>query len=600
MTFVVQAAACCGLWIAGGVALTTSAQETPPPVTNVDASENPAPPDEDSGVCKSADDPPGALRVHSVIVEGRWKGKLDLPLKAGDLLTEPKASASERMLLQAISESSASYFNSAGALHVIKVAVDCHRLPDGTVDFILTPRYVGLSVVRLGDNVLPIARWREPKPFKEVPTIVKKLLPSLGAGFDDVAGTELSAAVHPAWKLKRPTADSPTEQDLTAELSATHSIDEDPYSDAAKLAWSWRKGEGKFRSVTLAARYSTERELLDDRTHDNDSGGANAGVMFKLRPNTRLFVDAGYGKEHDELSATATEAATDERVDEATMRVLYESIPRPALGFLRASLWANDSSGYGQVVARAAYAKEWRLRDDRPNHNLGIEVTLGAGDSWGDVPEHARFHGGSQEQRFLYDGATSTSMLDSPGGPMLRSFGENAARLGDASAGFGGTRFWHLNVDLAIPISRWSMPLIPNESTDVELPGSDGPLTIKQMMTNQVDKTGRNFLQTILENRGLSIEEASRQADDIMAEVQPAAHFVINDANVFSVKPMLMLDVAGLSDGNQSETWAAVGLGVQVMVVTAKFEAGYSQTISGPTFGSRGAPFARLVFQRLF
>jgi hypothetical protein len=44
----------------------------------------------------------------------------------------------------------------------------------------------------------------------------------------------------------------------------------------------------------------------------------------------------------------------------------------------------------------------------------------------------------------------------------------------------------------------------------------------------------------------------------------------------------------------------SAGVGLQLTVVTAKFEGGYSRTLHGPTFGSRGAPFARLVFQRLF
>jgi hypothetical protein len=34
--------------------------------------------------------------------------------------------------------------------------------------------------------------------------------------------------------------------------------------------------------------------------------------------------------------------------------------------------------------------------------------------------------------------------------------------------------------------------------------------------------------------------------------------------------------------------------------VTAKFEAGYMRTLSGPTFGQKGNAFVRLVFQNLF
>lgn len=573
-------------WIACGVSTGITAQNDPP-VTNLEVGDDTAV-EADSGVCKSPDEPPGALRTHQVIIEGRWAGKLDLPLKPGDPLTAEKASAALNTLREAISRSSPSYFNSVGEMHVLTVTGDCERQPDGSVNFILKPRFAGLSVVRMGDNVLPIARWREPRPYKEISPLVRRLLPSFGAGFDDVAGTELSAAVKPRLYKKAGTAASPNEHELNAELSATHSIDESPHSDAAKLSWGWRKSSGHLRSVTLSAHYADERELLDERTHDRDVRGAAAGLMFKLKPNTRLYADAGYANQHNSLSETDHVWST---------RLLYEAIPRPMLGFARASLWASDASGYRQVVVRAAYGKEWSLR---PNHNLGIEVALGGGESWGDVPDYARFHGGSAQQEFLYEEATSSSMLTAPGGPILRSFGTNGAHLASSTgASIGGTRFWHVNVDLALPIARWSMPLIPNESSDITLFDSDEPLTIKQIMQNQVD-SGPNFLQPILVQRGLSPEEATKQAEEVFEEVKPAARYVINDANIFSVKPMLLFDVAGLSDGSQSETWVAVGVGVQVTLVTAKFEAGYSQTLSGPTLGSRGAPFARLVFQRLF
>lgn len=577
------------MWIACGVSTGVAAQEDPP-VVNLEVGDDTAV-EAESGVCKSPDEPPGALRTNQVIIEGRWEGKLELPLEPGDPLTAEKASAALNTLREAISRSSPSYFNAVGEMHVLTVTGDCERQPDGSVNFILKPRFAGLSVVRMGDNVLPIARWREPRPYKEISPIVRTLQPSLGAGFDDVAGTELSAAVNPRLYQKAGTAASPNEHDLTAELSATHSIDESPHSDVARLAWNWRKPSGHLRSVTLSAHYADERELLDDRTHDRDARGAAVGLMFKLKPNTRFYVDAGYANQHERLSGTTTSD------DVWSTRMLYETIPRPMLGFARASLWTNDASGYRQLMARAAYGKEWSLR---PNQNLGIEVTLGGGKSWGDVPDYARFHGGSAQQEFLYEDATSSSMLSAPGGPILRSFGTNGAHLASATgASIGGTRFWHVNVDLALPIARWSMPLIPNESSDITLLDSDEPLTIKQIMQNQVE-SGPNFLQPILVQRGLSPEEAEKQAAEVFEEIAPAARYVINDANIFSVKPMVLFDVAGLSDGSSSETWAAVGLGVQVTIVTARFEAGYSQTISGPTLGSRGAPFARLVFQRLF
>src|SRR5690606_5527813 len=99
---------------------------------------------------------------------------------------------------------------------------------------------------------------------------------------------------------------------------------------------------------------------------------------------------------------------------------------------------------------------------------------------------------------------------------------------------------------------------------------------------------------------GLSPEEAKRRATAIFEGIRPAAHFVIDQANVFAVKPLLMFDVAELNFSPGRETWTAAGLGFQLTIVTAKFEAGYMRTLSGPTFGGRGNVFARLGFERLF
>jgi hypothetical protein len=111
------------------------------------------------------------------------------------------------------------------------------------------------------------------------------------------------------------------------------------------------------------------------------------------------------------------------------------------------------------------------------------------------------------------------------------------------------------------------------------------------------------MLAATLMQKRLSAEEADRQAQSALDEIRPAVHFIVDDVNLVAVRPMLMFDVAGLSGGENgaSARWIAVGGGVSVTVVTARFEAGYMRTISGPTFeGRRGAAFMRLVFQNLF
>jgi hypothetical protein len=78
-------------------------------------------------------------------------------------------------------------------------------------------------------------------------------------------------------------------------------------------------------------------------------------------------------------------------------------------------------------------------------------------------------------------------------------------------------------------------------------------------------------------------------------------HFLVDKASLYAVRPLLLVDVAGLSDGADSARWIAVGAGIGLTVVTARFEAGVMRTVSGPSIaGGRSAAFLRLVFQNLF
>ncbi|MGI8962248.1 MAG: hypothetical protein ACR2IV_21315, partial [Bryobacteraceae bacterium] len=230
---------------------------------------------------------------------------------------------------------------------------------------------------------------------------------------------------------------------------------------------------------------------------------------------------------------------------------------------------------------------------------IGIEFLAGGGAVTSGTPSFARFYAGNAPGQFLYDSPDSLTSM--PTGPILRSFGENEAHLRTSNGlAVGGENFWHVNLNVTIPIRPWSRSLIPNESTDI--PDRNGnPLTIKQLLSRQIDVTGPSMLAAVLKNEGMSQDEANVRAKEILNEVSPAARFVINDANIFSLKPLLMFDAAGLSNrDNASETWMAAGGGLQLTVVIAKLEAGYMHTISGPTFGHDGNAFVRLVFQNLF
>jgi hypothetical protein len=284
-------------------------------------------------------------------------------------------------------------------------------------------------------------------------------------------------------------------------------------------------------------------------------------------------------------------------------RLLFETIPPGVLGFLRAAVWQENLHPRGQaasqrLVTRAGYAKEIPVG---VNQSVGFEIVGGAGQTWGNIEAPRRYFAGGGQGEFLYESAQSRALVAVPDGPLVRSLGRaQGGRLQSANLVRGGTHFWHVNLNVTLPIPRWSRPLIPNEKTD--LPGPDGePQTLKQILRAQVDRTGPNMLQSTLQLKdALTPDEAKARATEIFAGIRPAAHFVIDQANVIAVKPLLMFDAAELYLSPEREAWTAAGFGIQLTIVTAKFEAGYMRTLSGPTFGSRGNFFGRLGFERLF
>jgi len=71
------------------------------------------------------------------------------------------------------------------------------------------------------------------------------------------------------------------------------------------------------------------------------------------------------------------------------------------------------------------------------------------------------------------------------------------------------------------------------------------------------------MLTAALKKEGMSPGEAEKKAVGILDEVRPATYFIIEQANLFSIKPLLMFDTAGMTArGDKSRnTWLAAGGG---------------------------------------
>ncbi len=559
-------------------------------------------------------------RVAYVKIEGRWVGNVPLPIKTGDLLTSAKILDAMEALEAIITTNAISGYGlrSKGEIGVLYIDVQFDEQPATTnksaaapkqIGVIFRPFYVGFSLVQIGDNTLPIPRTPLPTFYENVPKPLLALKPTVTVSHDRAFGTATAGSFDTDLLHLRDPARAGASPDDTRHLDAhgqgVKSFQNDFYRAAAGMRYSLRRTGSALQEAGLRLDYTGEREPLADGQHTGNTVNASGGFKFNLAANTRLSADLGYRRNDDRVDPSIVAARSRTSANEQFGRLLLDTIPRPIYGFLRGAVW-NDNGwqtgagqSYQRLVGRIGYAREIMVAE---NQAIGIELIAGAGKAWGDLPPSARYFAGNSPNQFLYDSPSSAAMLATPGGPLLRSFGSSEAAFRTAGGRMtGGDAFWHVNVNLTIPIPSWSRPLIPNENTD--LPDENGnPTTLKQVLNNQIERTGPSMLAAVLKNEGASDADATEQAKAAFQEIAPATHYMVNDANLFSIKPLLMFDAAGLRDsGNHlSETWLAAGAGVQLTVVIAKFELGYMRTLSGPTFGARGNIFARLVFENLF
>ncbi len=85
-------------------------------------------------------------------------------------------------------------------------------------------------------------------------------------------------------------------------------------------------------------------------------------------------------------------------------------------------------------------------------------------------------------------------------------------------------------------------------------------------------------------------------------EIEPIIQFISRRANIFAVKPLVMLDAAQLGgvEGEGRRIRFAAGGGLQLVVVIARAEFGYMRSLPSIPGESKGNFVFRLTFQNLF
>ncbi len=546
------------------------------------------------------------LRARDVRVQGRWTARLPPPLERCALLTPQSISDAMTAVRLAFTAPDAELraAGSSAEVEVFWVDVDfvdqrpgvpgeCGGAP--TIDVVLRPLHLRVPTERLGDNVLPLARTALGTAYREVPATLRALNPALTLSHDRAAGTQIGAA------LRAPMQGAL--QGTEAHAGLRKSLDADLHDAAAGLDWrlSTSAGDALVTEYRLQLAGDHRRVPLGDGVLTSDSTRLGGGVTLRLAPTSRLWLDAGWQSAGEQLEAAGVVSAAP-RETHRQSRAMADLLMPDTLTYLRAALWHERAGGVGTVAAALGAAREFRLR---PGLLLGVEASMQIGHMDAAAPPQRRFRGGPPPAQLLYDGPQTPGLLALPTGPVLRSFGTAQAQLGSGAAARGGTRFWSASLNVAFPVARWYRPLIPDESTGLQIADDQPPVTIKQMLMTQVNVTGPNMLAANLMSQGMPAAEAHKQAQASLAQVQPAVRYLVEDAPIFAVRPLLMIDAAGLADGGAGADaharWLAVGAGAQVQLATARFDLGYMRTVSGPvTRGGRGALVLRLSFQNLF
>lgn len=556
--------------------------------------------------------------VRSVRVEARWAPAslaLALPIRPGDRFSNAKVQEAMEAVHRALrSERSQTFelenLGSAGVLHVTR----CLLVEGRQVDVIIQPRYVRVDLVRVGSNVLPIPRAPAPTFYEHVPRPILAFNPVVGLYQDEHYGvaptfgiaTDLLAL--PALLDQNQPLGTNRGSAARLDLVATgrKSLEHEFYDANVHLAFAQEKrgGDAFAQRLALEADYAGKDQPQGDDTFSRQAFAFGGSARLKPADGfiRNIVLGARYRWSDNRFSrGTLNDDHTTENAGEA--RLLAEG--RAAGGFLRAGLWADVASPdhlrtdtYGRLAGIVAFEKEFLVA---PNQTVGVEAVLGGGRAWS-APGYARFFGGNTDRNFLYDSLDSPAMAAFPNGPWIRSFGEGRAfarqrsssRRGSTSQ--GATAYWHLNLNVSLPIPALSHPLIPNEEV------ADG-VTLKQLLKNKAGDSV-SFYAVQLESEGLSPEAALAKARATYGEVKPAVEFIADRANVYAIKPLLLCDVAGLdvpsAGGGGSSTRLALGGGLQVTVVTAKLELGYMHTVVGERGDRPGNFFARMVFQNLF
>lgn len=487
---------------------------------------------------------------------------------------------------------------------------DCLKEVDQAQCVDIEIRSLGLNLDpgNLAADLLAVSRSPNNTFFSGVPVVLKLLEPTFGLssdkrfGFAGFFGTQTNLL--DSGKIIGKGTPVISRDRLELSTYAQGSFNNSYYRAGARLAYL-RDSKGLGRQYGINAAFNSGQEPLGQ--DNNTWSRVDVTGSFRLKPNnpfiSNICLDLGYSWANNRESGEPQNGRSSIQ-NSGTARMLLDL--RWLQSFTRLSLWFDAAVPEKpfSTYRRMASTVGWQRDFGRSTQSIGFEAVAGGGHGWGSIPNYARFFGGNSGSDFIYANPASPAMFGFPSGPILRSYGHNQlASLNATTASLGGTSYWYFNLNVAIPIPRVSRPLIPQERICFDTPdGSEKCLTISEIIKDQVSKSGKSFLTTLYKGKGLSKTEAEQKAGSDLKGISNIVGYIVDRANLYAIKPLVMTDGGNIYVPNVSSSPVrfSMGGGVQFVLVTAKFEAGYLRSVPTLAGQSSGNFVMRLTFQNLF
>jgi hypothetical protein len=551
--------------------------------------------------------------VHAINFDIRYFNPPQIPLKTKTIFSPDVLSASQAAIAQQMSQDDnknvTREFANLGFVSV-RVIDSCVRNVDPAIcmkdlqktkcaDVTFASHEIRLVRFNQAGLILPVPRSPVSTYFSSVPKPLLILNPTAGLDHDNRTGTTPSVSLKTDLLdigniLKREDLDKHAlEAIASADLS--RSVDHNFYNAAEVVDLKRTWPTSMVQSLALHIEQDNVKQPLG--TASDSTSQETVGLKGNLHFQNNYLHD-GYFWAGGSASRHAIPQTVGQVVDTSeaagSAAVLFDG--SVAQTTARAGLWftgasPNNQASYEQMAAFTALYKDFLVA---PNQSFGLQIIGGYGHTWGTPAQYAQFFAGNNGSNFLYE-APDTLLQSGPPAPILRSFGKTEAGVAN-NVNLGGFSFWNVSTTLTVPVPGLSRPLIPDVVID-----DTTNTTLKKMLKTAGTRSAISFIQAALVQQGIPAADAQKQAQALVdREIARPVNYIADRANIYSLKPLALFDVAELTTGNASRHLESAGGGIEFMIVNFALQVGYARTINSQPGDRKGNVVFNLQFRNFF